>query len=88
MTILACKGCRGTKEGPTGDPSDLYPSEHCGDCPPWRCEDCGEWCTATALCSCWVRLADLSFADIKALFATDGFDLRPPTHPDTTGETP
>ncbi|MFB7732799.1 hypothetical protein ACFC08_00065 [Streptomyces sp. NPDC056112] len=70
--ILACKGCGRTKPGPTGDPTDLFPSEHCGDCPPWTCEDCGEACSAASLCSCWVRLDTLPLADVKAVFAADG----------------
>jgi hypothetical protein len=75
MTILACKGCGRTKPGPTGDPTDMFPSANCGQCPPWRCEDCGEMCSAEALCSCWTRLEDLSFADVKAAFAGIGLSL-------------
>ncbi|MEU3613456.1 hypothetical protein ABZ725_14230 [Streptomyces sp. NPDC006872] len=71
MTILACNGCRRTKPEPTGDPTDLFPSEHCGDCPPWTCETCGETCSAAALCSCWVSFDGMTTADIKALLAAD-----------------
>lgn len=67
--ILTCRGCGATKPGPTGDPTDFYPSEHCGQCPPWQCETCGEMCSATALCPCWVRLHGMSLADLKATFA-------------------
>ncbi|GLP64372.1 hypothetical protein TUSST3_09920 [Streptomyces sp. TUS-ST3] len=70
--ILTCKGCGATKLYPTGDPTDLFPSEHCGDCPPWICEGCGETCSAVALCSCWVQLDTLLLADVKALFGADG----------------
>lgn len=70
--ILACKGCGRTKDGPTGDPTDLFPSDHCGDCPPWRCGDCGEMDSIAAKCSCWVSLEGMPLADIKALFAEDG----------------
>ena len=70
--ILACTGCGATKPGPTSDPTDLHPSEHCGDCPPWICGDCGETCSAAALCSCWIRLDTLPLADVKALFVADG----------------
>jgi len=78
VTILTCTGCGATKPEPTGAPSDIYPSEHCGECPPWTCTDCGEPCSAAVLCSCWVLLADLPLADIKALFAADGtFNLTP-----------
>lgn len=75
MTILTCKNCGATKPGPDGTPTDFYPSSHCGKCPPWRCDDCGEMCAAEALCSCWVRLEDLSFADVKAAFAGIGLSL-------------
>lgn len=90
ISILACKGCGRTKPGPTGDPTDLFPSEHCGDCPPWECETCGETCSATALCTCWVSLANMSTADVKALFAADAsacpdgsaaFNVRPVMEP-------
>lgn len=78
MTILTCTGCGATKDAPTGAPTDVYPSEHCGKCPPWTCKDCGEICSAAALCACWVLLADLPLADIKALFAADGmFNITP-----------
>lgn len=73
--ILACKGCGRTKDGPTGDPTDLFPSEHCGECPPWRCKDCGEMSSAEALCPCWVQFKDLPFADVKAHMAAAGFGL-------------
>jgi hypothetical protein len=79
-TILACTGCGRTKPGPTCDPSDLFPSAHCGDCPPWICETCGEACSAVALCSCWISLAGMPLADVKAIFAGDGtFNLQPVT---------
>lgn len=72
MTILTCRGCGATKPEPDGDPTDLYPSERCGQCPPWTCEACGKQCSAENLCSCWIKLDDLAPADIKALFAGDG----------------
>jgi hypothetical protein len=87
--ILTCKGCGATKQEPTGDPTDHFPAEHCGDCPPWRCGDCGETCAASAPCSCWTSLSDLAFADVKAVFAADGtFNLQrtTATNPGTTGE--
>ena len=72
MTLLACKGCGATKPGPDGTPTDMFPSEHCGDCPPWTCEDCGNPCSSAALCSCWISLENMPLADMKALFAADG----------------
>jgi hypothetical protein len=81
--ILHCKGCGATKPRPTGDPTDMFPSEHCGECPRWRCEDCGEVSSAAKLCSCWTMLADLPFADVKALFAADGmFNVTPHPRPE------
>lgn len=77
--ILACRGCGRTKTEPTGDPADFFPSEHCGDCPPWRCEDCGQMCSAAQKCPCWTDITTMAHADIKALLATDGmFSLSPP----------
>lgn len=76
--ILACLGCGATKPGPDGTPSDLFPSAHCGDCPPWICETCGEQCSAAALCSCWVSLEGMSLADIKATLALADLDVTPP----------
>lgn len=70
--ILTCKGCGATKAGPTGDPTDIYPSEHCGECPPRQCEDCGQMSSAASLCSCWLSFDGMTLADIKAVFAADG----------------
>ena len=71
-------GLRCDEARPTGDPTDFFPSERCGDCPPWTCEDCGQTCSAAALCGCWVRLDGLPLADVKALFAADGtFNINP-----------
>lgn len=78
MTILTCLNCRATKPGPTGGPTDFYPSAHCGKCPPWTCDSCGSICSAEDLCSCWTRLDVLPLADVKALFAADGtFNIAP-----------
>lgn len=75
MSILVCKTCLATKPEPTGDPTDFFPSEHCGKCPPWRCEDCGQMSSSDKLCSCWIMFADLPFADVKALFARADLSL-------------
>ena len=55
-----------------GDENPPNP-QHCGNCPPTRCEDCGGICDwqSGALCSCWTSTEDLSLADLKALFADD-----------------
>jgi hypothetical protein len=88
VTILACTGCGATKPAPTGDPSDHYPTEHCGKCPPWICEDCGETSSAADLCPCWQRFDDMPFADVRAALAGLGFDtavqLRDGTTPTET----
>jgi hypothetical protein len=77
--ILACKGCGRTKSAPAGDdadgwgdPSDVFPAEHCGECPPWRCGGCGEMDSSAKHCGCWTDLTTMAPADIKALFAADG----------------
>lgn len=70
--ILTCLNCGRTMRQPDGTPNDLYPSEHCGQCPPWRCETCGEMSDTENLCSCWISLEDTPLADVKALFAADG----------------
>jgi hypothetical protein len=72
MAILTCLNCGATKPEPDGTPTDLYPSSHCGKCPPWKCEDCGEMSSAADLCSCWKSLDGIALADIKAVFAADG----------------
>lgn len=46
---------------------------HCGECPPWTCEVCGQLCSAAELCSCWIPLEGMVLADLKAVFA--GVDL-------------
>lgn len=35
---LICKGCGATAVGPLGNLTDIAPSAHCGNCPPWECE--------------------------------------------------
>jgi hypothetical protein len=70
--ILACKGCGATKTQLTADPTDVFPSEHCGECPPWICQTCGGMDSATEHCPCWTDLTTMPLADQKAIFATDG----------------
>lgn len=53
-----------------GDENPPSP-QHCGNCPPWRCDSCGEMSSNSALCSCWTNVADIPLADLKALFADD-----------------
>ena len=76
--ILTCLGCGKTKDAPTGDPTDLFPSAHCGDCPPWTCEDCGQTCSASALCRCWTILEGMTHADVKAVLALAGLSVEAP----------
>ena len=62
--VNPCRAC-GADVG-IGNPQ----AEHCGKCPPWRCEDCGEMdAPPPNSCSCWVPLAGLALADIKSVFA-------------------
>ena len=69
--ILHCVGCG--SEIIRNDPSDFpAPILRCGDCPPTRCEVCGEMDAMDRRCSCWVALDGMAPADIKAIFAADG----------------
>lgn len=70
--ILDCRGCGQVKDSPDGSFTDHVPSEHCGNCPPWKCPDCGEMDSAARPCSCWIDLTAMPHADVKALFAADG----------------
>lgn len=71
-SILTCSGCGETTSKLPNNPTAIEPSDHCGKCPPWTCETCGEQSSAAALCSCWIQLDQLAPADVKALFAGDG----------------
>lgn len=74
MSVKTCQGCGRSIEWdvaecpePTGD--------HCAGCPPWTCSTCGEldsYGPNGPHCACWISLADLSHADVKAIFAADG----------------
>ncbi|MEU0937607.1 hypothetical protein [Embleya sp. NPDC005971] len=79
MSIMTCRGCGATKPGPDGTPTDCFPSEHCGQCPPWRCETCGDMCSASDLCGCWITFEGMAFADVKAHLAAAGFDVGVPS---------
>jgi hypothetical protein len=76
--IVVCTGCGAMKPEPDGSPSDFGPSEHCGDCPPWLCEDCGEMCSLASLCPCWTPVDQLAHADLKAFLAEAGLSLSTP----------
>lgn len=70
--ILSCRGCGGTKTAMSGDPTDYFPSQHCGACPPWICDGCGKPDSMVSHCGCWTDLTTMAPADVKALFAEDG----------------
>lgn len=74
---IICNGCGETAVGLQQDPTDIEPSEHCSKCPPWICEDCGENCSMTSPCSCWISLKRMAMADIKALFAKSDISIDP-----------
>lgn len=59
-----CKHC-GNDVGDHNPPGP----QHCNECPPWKCETCGEMSSNDDLCSCWIDLTNLALADVKALFA-------------------
>ena len=79
--VLVCKGCGATQvsvSDPPATPAEMSPSEHCGNCPPWECEWCGEMCSAPPnLCSCWTKIDGLPLADIKALMAQADLSVDP-----------
>lgn len=64
-----CKGCGHLV--PNGEGS-TPPPDHCGNCPPWVCDGCGQLDSMTQPCSCWVAVDHLPLADLKAVFASDG----------------
>ena len=68
-----CKGCGHVS---TDSPQDSPPNpEHCGNCPPWICDDCHETCSAEDLCSCWTPIESVNFADLKGIFAASDMSL-------------
>lgn len=58
--------------------------DHCGSCPPWTCDECGQPCSMADPCACWISLEGMALADIKALFAAIDLGL---TLPPTAGGT-
>ncbi len=71
MSMTACLNCG----APSGD-ATLTPT-HCGDCPPWRCEDCGQMDSMVAPCPCWISLDGMPLADIKGLLALGDLSVDP-----------
>lgn len=72
-----CRNC-GEPSGAVG----LSPT-HCGNCPPWACDTCGEPCSMSAPCGCWTPLDGMTLADLKAVFADMdlSLDARPGVDP-------
>lgn len=65
--MTTCNGC-GSDDG-----IGTSACSHCPDCPPTPCDECGglnDWAART-YCACWVDVADLAPADLKALLADD-----------------
>lgn len=73
--MSACRSC-GHNDGVAANEQPPE-ADHCGHCPPWQCEYCGEMCSATDLCPCWASLEGLALADQKALLAKGGLSLDP-----------
>ncbi len=67
-----CLGC-GHDAGP-----DVPTPEHCGHCPPWKCDQCGDICSMQHPCACWISLEGMSLADLKAVFARADLGLETP----------
>lgn len=67
--MSACTGC-----GTTVDDLEVPGPFMCSSCPPTTCEDCGgiNHPATERMCSCWVSLAEMPLADVKAIFAGDG----------------
>lgn len=64
-----CQGC-GADAG-----SDVPRPDHCGKCKPWTCDGCGLSCSMSEPCACWIPLAGLGLADLKAIFASSDLSL-------------
>jgi hypothetical protein len=77
VLIPACRNCSATRVQ-TGTPDDLLVADHCGKCPPWRCDDCGQMDSHAKPCPCWVSVEGIPLADLKALFAASDLSLGPP----------
>jgi len=64
-----CLGCGAPQDGsgPT--------TQQCSPCPPRQCLHCGEVDSMAAPCPCWTHLENMGLADLKGIFAAEGFDL-------------
>lgn len=69
---VICRGC-GASMG-----SDVPVPDHCGQCPPWTCDSCGQLCSMAEPCPCWTPLDGMCLADLKALFADIDLGLEIP----------
>jgi hypothetical protein len=76
------RGCGESREKHNGEqcgPSCISAPSHCGECPPWRCEECGEMdAPPPNHCKCWTTFEGMAPADIRGLFAASGFDTSAP----------
>lgn len=66
--MSSCTGCG------RHDDADTPDSVQCHLCPPTVCEDCGgiNHIATDRMCSCWISLEGIPYADVKAIFAGDG----------------
>lgn len=71
--MTTCQGCGTAVPVDQTYPGDPGPAG-CSDCPPSKCETCGgiNDMRSGKMCACWVSVADLPLADVKAIFARDG----------------
>lgn len=70
------EGCQGCGHVSNASPAETPRPAHCGHCPPWVCEYCGEWDSLNGpCCCCWTSLDGMALADLKALFATSDMSL-------------
>ena len=71
----ACRGC-GAQSG-----DDNPVPDHCGECPPWICDECGALTSMADPCSCWISLEGMALADIKGLLALGNLSATCPIPP-------
>lgn len=71
---MTCTGC-----GAPADPTCPQP-QSCDQCPPSTCDECGgvNHIATDRMCSCWISLEGLPFADVKGLLASGGLSVETP----------
>ena len=79
-----CKGCGAVCGHPKVEghrqstPAHHPPISGCPNCPPRKCDQCGEMDSADSHCACWISVEDIPLADLKALFASSDLSIALP----------